>query len=433
MRSESTATARVIDLTHEGKGVADVDGRKLFVAGALPGEDVVIPLHKGRRRNKYDVEPLAIEGRAAERVEPPCEFFGRCGGCAVQHMNYDAQIAFKQNVVAQAFARIAGLSPESWLEPVRSEPWGYRRRARLGARYVEAKARVLVGFRERAAAYITDMNRCPVLVPPLDAAIGPLAETLSALDARQRIPQIEVALGDASGAMVVRALDQLSEEDSRRLADFGSALGLDVYVQTGGPGSIRAITATRPLYYDLQDFGVRLEFAPTDFIQVNARINERMVAEAILRAEIRPTDRVLDLFCGIGNFSLPLARHAGNVVGVEGEAGLVARAVHNARANGIGNATFLTADLSKNGWSFLGEPWDVVMLDPPRSGAAAIAGDWGRMGPRRIIYVSCHPASLARDARDLVEQHGYRLSSARIFDMFPNTHHVEAMAVFDRA
>jgi 23S rRNA (uracil1939-C5)-methyltransferase len=277
------------------------------------------------------------------------------------------------------------------------------------------------------------MDHCPVLAPPLDSSIGALAETIYSLHARQRIPQVEVALGDASGAMVVRALDPLHADDGDRLATFGAGLGLDVYVQTGGPGSIRPLTPTRPLFYALEEFDVRMEFAPTDFIQVNARINERMVAEAIAQAQIGPAERVLDLFCGIGNFSLPFARHAGHVVGVEGEAGLVARAAHNARVNGIDNATFLSADLSKNGWSFLGEPWDVVVLDPPRSGAAALVDDWKRMAPRRIVYISCHPASLARDARDLVETHGYKLSSARIFDMFPNTHHVEVMAVFDRA
>ena len=430
--ADAVVVATIKDLTHDGRGVADIDGRRLFVTGALPGEEV--ELVPGRRRSRHDAELVRIARASPVRVTPPCEFFGRCGGCALQHMSYEAQVEFKQNVVSQAFVRIAGLEPRRWLAPATAEPWAYRRRARLGARYVEAKSRVLVGFRERASSYITDMTHCSVLAPPVGQALGALAETIGACDASRRLPQIETALGEDSGALVFRVLGELTDRDRDRLAAFSQDRGLHGYVQTGGPGSVRplGLEPPAPLYYELPAFDLRIEFAPTDFVQVNAAINALMVDSAVEQAGLGGRERVLDLFCGIGNFSLPFARRAGVVVGAEGDAGLVARAAHNARANGIDNATFVTADLSEPDWSFLRERWDVIVLDPPRSGAAAIIPNVATMAPRRIVYVSCHPATLARDAKALCEAYPYRLMTARIFDMFPNTHHVEAMAVFDR-
>jgi 23S rRNA (uracil1939-C5)-methyltransferase len=276
------------------------------------------------------------------------------------------------------------------------------------------------------------MNHCPVLVPPIGNAIGDLASTLTLARSARRIPQFEVAIGDAAGALVVRALDPLPVEDETLFLEFGKKLDLDVYVQTGGPGTVRPLAQARTLFYSLDEFDVRIEFAPTDFIQVNAFINRLMVKEAVDVSGIDATDNVLDLFCGVGNFSLPFARKAARVVGVEGDAGLVARAAKNAELNKLNNCRFITADLMQGGWSVLREPWDVVVLDPPRSGAAALGSDWAAMSPRRIVYVSCHPATLARDAKVLSEEHGYVMSTARVFDMFPNTHHAEVMAVFDR-
>jgi 23S rRNA (uracil1939-C5)-methyltransferase len=425
--------ASIVDLTHDARGVADVDGRRLFVAGALPGEHVLIAPR--RRRRRYEEADLKqILEPAASRVEPRCEYFGRCGGCALQHLDYQAQVRFKQTVAEEALARIAGMTPERWLEPVESPPWGYRRRARLGVRYVEGKERVLVGFRERAAAYVTDMARCPVLAPPMDALVGPLAELIGASTLERRVPQVEVAVGDNRAAIVLRVLDPPAPSDLELFKSFGERWGLDVYIQPGGPGTVAPVpgTSPEPLLYRLPFFGLELEFLPTDFVQVNAAVNARLVEAAVEAADLRPTDRVLDLFCGLGNMSLALARRASEVLGVEGEAGLVARAARNAERNGIHGARFVTADLNEAGWGFYREPWDVAVLDPPRTGAEAAAAELLRLAPRRIVYVSCHPATLARDAKTLIGGGRYTLDSARIFDMFPHTHHVEVMTVFSR-
>lgn len=429
MHSEHEIEASIVDLTHDGQGVADVDGRRVFVPGTLPDERVVIAPRR-RRRRFTEAELVRIIEPAAARITPPCEVFGRCGGCALQHLSYEAQVSFKQRVVEEAFARIAGISPDEWLPPILGPTWRYRRRARLGVKHVEAKARVLVGFRERAAPYITDMTQCPVLVPPMDTVIAPLAEAIAATSIKRRLPQAEVAVGEDAAAIVLRVLDAPSADDRERLAAFGAERGIDVYLQTGGPGTVAPLGSARPLKYSLPEFGITLEFAPTDFIQINAAVNERMVSAAVELADVTPADRVLDLFCGLGNFTLPFARRAAEVLGVEGEAGLVARAVRNAKLNGIENARFLTADLAERGWPFYRESWDLALLDPPRTGAEAPVEQLGRVRPRRIVYVSCHPATLARDAKVLVGTHGYRLRAARALDMFPHTHHVEAMALF---
>ena len=369
---------------------------------------------------------------SAARVEPRCRYFGRCGGCSLQHLEYGAQLRFKQRAAAEALRRIGGVEPDVWLDPVPSTQWNYRRRARLSARFVPGKGRTLVGFRERATSYVTDMASCPVLAPPLDSALGELADIVTASSVKDRLPQVELAVGDENRAIVLRVLDPPTESDIADLRAFGERHGLDVYLQPGGPGSVVPLDEARTLRYALPDFDVELEFAPTDFVQINAGINARMVASVVAAAEPEASDRVLDLYCGLGNFSLPLARRAGSVLGVEGDAGLVARAARNAERNGIGNASFLTADLTKTDWSFFRESWDLVILDPPRTGAEAVVAGLAAAAPRRIVYVSCHPATLARDARVLVESQDYRLRTARVFDMFPHTHHVEVMTCFER-
>jgi 23S rRNA (uracil1939-C5)-methyltransferase len=426
-----TVTATIVDLTHDGEGVADIDGRRVFVPDALPGERVEIVLRK-RRRKLVEASLVQVLEPSPERVTPGCEYFGRCGGCALQHLEHSAQIAFKQRVVAEALARIGRTEPEEWLPPVASPPWSYRRRARLGVKYVAGKERALVGFRERSAPYITDMRHCPVLVPPLGALLGELADLIAATSIRERLPQIEAAVADGVTALVLRVLAPPSEADAQAFRDFGARHGIDIYLQPGGPGTIAPLDEARPLSYRLEAFGLTLQFLPTDFVQVNAGINAELVATAVRFADLTPTDRVLDLYCGLGNFSLPLAQRAGDLLGVEGDAGLVARAVRNATLNGIGNARFVTADLSHTDWSFYREPWDVVVLDPPRTGAEVPIAELKRGDPRRVVYVSCHPATLARDAQVLVHERGYRLKVARVFDMFPHTHHIEALAVFER-
>ena len=423
---------RIIDLTHDGRGVADIDGERVFVPGALPEELVEITPRK-RRRGHQEADLNRIIEPASTRVAPPCEYFGRCGGCVLQHMTDAAQVKFKQEVVAQALTRIARTSPDVWLSPITGRSWGYRRRARLGVKYVAGKDRVLVGFRERAAPYITDMTRCPVLMPPMDALLGELADVIGRSSVRQRLPQVEVAVGDNGSALVMRVLDAPSPEDEALFAEFGRRYDVDIYLQRGGPGTVAALgPAPKALSYGLPQFDITLQFAPTDFIQVNAQVNAQMVSAAVELAQIESTDRVLDLYCGLGNFSLPFAQRARELLGVEGEAGLVARAARNAALNDIGNARFLAADLTQTEWSFFREPWDIVVLDPPRTGAEAAIAQMSKLTPRKIIYVSCHPATLARDARVLVEAFGYRLRSARVMDMFPHTHHVEAMALFER-
>ena len=425
--------AEIRDLTHDGLGVADVGGRRMFVAGALPSERVLIAPRR-RRRRYQEADLVDIVAAAAERVPPPCEYFGTCGGCALQHMAYPAQVRFKEAVAVEAFARIGNVEPAQWLEPIVGPEWRYRRRARLGVKHVDAKDRVLVGFRERAAALITDMRHCRVLAEPMDTAIDALSQTIAASTVSRRIPQVEVALGDTCGALVLRVLEAPAAGDEAAFRAFGERLGLDIYLQPGGPGTAASImTSSQRLRYALPDFDIDLEFAPTDFIQINAAVNARMVAAAVELAELEPGDRVLDLYCGIGNFSLPLARNAGQVLGVEGEAGLVARAARNAERNGVRNVTFYAADLMQPDWGFFREPWDVVVLDPPRTGAAAAVARMTAMRPRKVVYVSCHPGTLARDAAVLVQSGEYRLACARVLDMFPHTHHVEIMAVFDRA
>ncbi|HVS25381.1 MAG TPA: 23S rRNA (uracil(1939)-C(5))-methyltransferase RlmD [Gammaproteobacteria bacterium] len=432
MRADGrTLTARIVDLTHDGQGVADVGGRRVFVPDALPGELAEIAL--GRRRRKLqEAELVRVIEPSPARVAPECEYFGRCGGCALQHFAHGSQVEFKRQVVAQALARIARIEPDEWLPAFAGRPWGYRRRARLGVKYVPGKERVLVGFRERAAPYITDMARCPVLSPPLAGLLGPLAELIAGTSVRQRLPQIEAAVGDDASALVLRVLDAPSAADVEAFAAFGARHDIDMYLQPGGPGTAAPIGAARPLRYTLAQFGVTLEFLPTDFVQVNAEANAELVATAVRLADLAPSDSVLDLYCGLGNFSLPFAQRARELLGVEGDAGLVARAVRNAALNGVANARFVTADLAQPDWSFFREARDVVVLDPPRTGAEAAVAAMDRIAPRRIVYVSCHPATLARDAQVLVTSLGFKLRAVRVFDMFPHTHHVEALALFER-
>ncbi len=431
--SPNHVDAEIIDLTHDGQGVADLDGHRVFVSGALPGE--FVRLAPRRRRRRYQEADLVRVLRSVEsRVDPPCPYFGRCGGCAVQHLAYAKQVEFKETVVREALARLADLEPAEWLAPIIGPEWYYRRRARLGVRFVAGKGRVLVGFKERATRFITDMSNCRVLVQPLDALPGQLATLITQMTLKQRLPQAELAAGESARAVVLRVLDAPTEEDLRLLIEFGQQHEIDVYLQRGGPGTVQALDpeTTKPLAYGLPEFGLTLEFAPTDFVQVNARVNEAMVSWTVEQLGVESSDRVLDLYCGLGNFSLPLARRAAMVVGVEGEGGLVARAAHNARRNGLENTRFVTADLSEPGWSFMRESWDLVVLDPPRSGAHVAVTQMARMGPRRIAYVSCHPATLARDAKELIDSQGYRLRAVGIADMFPHTHHVETLALFER-
>jgi len=426
---------QVASLTHDGRGVARVDGKTVFVDGALPGETVMAA--RGRKHRRYDEATLLeVLEPSPDRVPPGCAHFGVCGGCALQHLDETRQIEAKQAHVAEQFARVGQVEPLRWLEPLRGPSWGYRRRARLGAKYVIKKERVLVGFRERSKPYIADVRACPVLAGPVGPLVGELAELVGTLSIRDRLPQFEVSVGEQATALVARVLDEPTAEDRQRLRTFALSRGVEFYLQPGGLDSVVPLDPpATPLSYRLPEFDVEITFQPTDFIQVNAAINAQAVSLALQLLQPAASDSVLDLFCGLGNFTLPVARRAGRVIGVEGEAGLVARARANAAANGITNAEFHVADLSGDPGEL---PWargafERVLLDPPRAGAAGVLPLIGRLRPARIVYVSCHPASLARDAGSLVNQHGYRLAAAGVMDMFPHTAHVESIAVFEDA
>jgi 23S rRNA (uracil1939-C5)-methyltransferase len=430
-------TATIESATHDGRGIAAVSGKKVFVAGALPGETVEFMRRKSRR-NFDEAELLAVIEPSADRIEAKCEAFGRCGGCSLQHVSEDYQRSIKEQTLRDNLQRIGKVEPEVWLQPMIGPVWNYRRRARLAVKDVPAKGRVLVGFRERHAPFITDMHRCEVLTSPVDGMIDALSELVAKLSIRARLPQIEVAVAENALALVFRVLDEPGDADREHLIAFGAAHDCRIYLQPGGLDSLQLIQPDNDdesLYYTLPEFDIKVDFEPVDFVQVNSEINQRMVHFAIEQLQTGPEDRVLDLFCGIGNFSLPLARRSGTVLGIEGEKTLVTRASDNARKNGLDNVEFKVADLSKidgsEAWVKAG--WDRVLLDPARSGAAEVVARISLLAPERIVYVSCHPGTLARDAGTLVHEQGYTLESAGIIDMFPHTAHVESIAVFKRS
>ena len=435
-RRREPETAMIESVTHDGRGIAAIEGKKVFVAGALAGEEVRFVRRKSRR--KFDeAELLEILQASPERIDARCEAFGRCGGCSLQHVSDEQQRQIKSQTLKDNLQRIGKLEAEQWLQPIVGPAWKYRRRARLAVKDVPGKGRVLVGFRERHAPFITDMHRCEVLAAPVDSMIDPLSEMIGCLSIKARLPQIEVAVADNAVAMVFRVLDPPSSEDKALLSEFGAHHDVRIYLQSGGPDSVSLLYpegAVEALTYSLPEFDIRIEFDPIGFVQVNAEINQRMVSRAIELLDPQADDRVLDLYCGIGNFSLPLAKRSGTVLGVEGEAMLVSAAVENAKLNDVRNATFRQADLNaidgSEGW--LKEGWDRVLLDPARSGAAEIVKHMDVIGAARIVYVSCHPGTLARDAGTLVNEHGYTCEAAGIIDMFPHTAHVESIAVFNK-
>lgn len=427
-------TLDIIDLSHDGRGVGRRDGKTVFVAGALAGEQVVAKL-SAKHRQYDEADTLEVLRASPDRVQPGCAHFGVCGGCALQHLAPAAQIAAKQHTLIENLARIGGVEPKRVLDPLQGESWAYRRRGRLSVRHVEKKGRVLVGFRETNGKYVADLRRCPVVLPAVGERLDAIAELLASMDAVREIPQIEFACGDALTVLVFRHLQPLSAGDVGKLTAFAQREGLAVMLQPKGPESVHALWPDPvELYFDIPRFDLRLGFDPLDFIQVNAAINARMIDHALALLDVQPDDSVLDLFCGLGNFTLPLARQAKTVVGVEGDHALVARAKRNAERNGITNAEFFMADLAENQRD---APWakrhyDRVLLDPARAGADKLIEWFPFKSVKRVVYVSCHPASLARDAGMLVRDRGYKLKAAGVMDMFPHTAHVESIAVFER-
>ncbi len=424
----------ILDLSHDGRGVARIDGKAVFVTGALPGERV--RARQTQRKKSFDeASTIEVLRASPDRVTPKCVHFGVCGGCVLQHLAPEKQVQAKQRVLLENFERIGHVRPERVLAPLMGEPWGYRRKARLGAKYVAKKDKALVGFREIDGRFIADLTRCEVLTPQVGERIAELSALVGALEAREQIAQIELAAGDETVVLVFRNLVPLGEADRARLRAFGLRSGIAIYLQPAGNDSVHPLDPHAPtLRFALPRYDVDFEFRPLDFVQVNGDMNRRMVDHALDLLDSQPTDRVLDLFCGLGNFTLPLARRAGSVVGVEGEAGLVQRARDNAARNGIANVEFHAADLVQD---LRAQPWmkqgfDKLLLDPPRTGADATIPQLPLGSVQRIVYVSCHPGSLARDAGILVRDYGYRLVAAGVMDMFPHTAHVESIALFER-
>jgi 23S rRNA (uracil1939-C5)-methyltransferase len=428
--------AAIASLDQEGRGVARAAGKVVFVEGALPGEDVEFRVW--RRKPRYDLANLVRVVRASSlRTAPPCPHYERCGGCSLQHYDVRAQVANKQRVLEEALARIGKVQAQMLLAPIHGPAFGYRHRARMSVKQVARKGGALVGFHERRTHFVVDMDSCVVLPARMSELISPLRALISSLELAARIPQIEVAVVDTHVALTVRVLDPMSAGDLERLRAFVQTHAVEIYLQFGGPDSLQPLAAeSRPLFYLVPEYDLRFEFQPGDFTQVNPSVNRMLVRRAMTLLDPQPGERIADLFCGIGNFTLAIARRGAHVVGVEGAAALVERARHNAQLNGLTAQTrFLSADLWTDPESVLQDigPLDGLLLDPPRDGALQVVGALAQHAPRRIVYVSCNPATLARDAGILVNEQGYELRAAGVINMFPHTAHVESIALLVRA
>lgn len=427
-------TATIESLSHDGRGIARIDGKTVFVDGALAGETV--SFQYTRLHKSYDeAKAIEVSNPSTDRVEPACNHFGVCGGCSLMHMSPEAQLTLKQATLAEHFAHFGNLSPETWLEPLTGPLLGYRRKARLGVKYVTKKEQVLVGFREKGSPYLAQLEQCEVLDPRVGKRLSELGQMIAGLDAYNRIAQIEVAMDDEHVALVFRNLDPLSDADKQAIIAYGQQHDIWVYQQPGGPDTVEPLWPEKPQLSYAPEAGLTLNFDPSDFTQVNAGINEKMIQRALELLDIQTDDRILDLFCGLGNFTLPLARRVSEVVGVEGDQALVNHAHNNAALNGLSNADFERADLTQT--ELKDYPWaqkgfNKILLDPPRSGAFEVLHQLADLGAERLVYVSCNPATLARDAGELVNKHGYKMEAAGIMDMFPHTTHVESIAVFSK-
>ena len=431
-------------LDGKGMGRAKFGEKSLKVFDALPGEKVMVRNLFGRSQ-RGKVQTLEVLSASPDRVEPACPHFGLCGGCKLQHMSVAAQVERKQQTLMDHLENLGQVTPEELYPPLTGHPWSYRRKARLSVRDVEAKGRVLVGFRERDGRFVADMTGCHILLPQIADALPKISSMIETLDGRRSIPQIEVACGDHQAALVFRHLNDLSEGDLSQLEAFGTQTGLGIYLQSGGPDTVvRHAPEDFQLEYSIKALDLRYQFEPMDFAQVNGPLNESMVVRAMELLQIEPHHHVLDLFCGLGNFTLAIARQAGQVTGVEGSQEMVKRGYDNARLNGLDNVSFHAVDLyqtrdendakSKSGNDTLWPEanYDSIMLDPPRSGAFELLASIAASTARRVVYVSCNPETLARDAGILVNQYGFKLKGAGMMDMFPHTTHSEAIALLER-
>lgn len=445
-RTPEYFTVDVERLDQEGRGIAHLDGKVVFIQGALPGERVTY--ERLRSKSSFDIgRTSAVLTQSWARVAPRCPKFGfgpgSCGGCTMLHIEPNAQVAFKERILMDTLWHIGKVKPENVLPPIRGPFWNYRHRARLTVRDVAKKGGVLVGFHEKASSYVCDMHACPILTQNVSDMIDPLRELISVLDMRQRMPQIEVAVGgDGRTALVFRHLDPVSPEDMEKLLAFGRAHGADIWLQPKGPETAHAVNPEdeKKLGLELTEFGVRIAFKPTDFTQVNHALNETMVGRAVRLLGLEPDHKVADFFCGLGNFTLPLARCSQRVIGIEGSEGLVSRARQGAAENGLAEkTTFRARNLftwSEQDWEELWQTMggiDRVLIDPPREGALALARVLAatEKRPARVVYVSCNPATLARDCAILQHEGGWHIRAAGIMNMFPHTGHVESIAVLE--
>jgi 23S rRNA (uracil1939-C5)-methyltransferase len=431
---EGEFPADITSLSHDGRGIARIDNKATFIHGTLPGESVLFR-YTQRKRSHDEGQVTQVLKAAAERVEPGCEHYAICGGCSLQHLSSNAQITYKQALLLDNLKQLGKVEPQQVLAPLRNQnPWGYRRKARLGVKHVEKKGKVLVGFRERGSSFLADLSHCPVLHPQVGEKLPEFSALVGQLSIRDRVPQIEVAMDDTQCVLIFRVLDQPNATDRVLLEKFAQQHDYHIYLQPAGPDSVAPLNEGVQLCYGLPQQNVQLKFQPGDFTQVNSEINRQMVERALDLLALDKQDQVLDLFCGVGNFTLPLARHVKHVVGVEGDNALVQRARDNAAYNQLDNATFYTANLYEalEPAAWLQASFNQALLDPPRSGAQQILPILPKLGVERIVYVSCYPGTLARDAGELVHQHGYQLISAGVMDMFPHTAHVESIALFSR-
>ena len=427
-------------MAHDGRGVGrGEDGKVVFVDYALPGEKVrFVPVMN--RKSYLFGSTIEVLEASEHRIEPKCEVFGQCGGCVLQHLDERVQIQYKQQQLLENFKKIGDVQPDELLTPMTGEHWGYRRRARLGAKFVPKKGGMIVGFRERNSSYIQPTERCEVLYPEVSALLPQLRATLEQTSCNDKIPQVEISVADNATVMIVRHLQTFLQNDLDLLTEFAKKHQVQIFLQPGNLKSVHPLYPENPapLFYEFSEFNIKVEFLPTDFIQVNAGINQQLVSRTIELLDLQEHDRVLDLFCGVGNFTLPLARHSQHVVGVEGDQALVNRALHNKELNGLPGVNFYFGDLFKEDMSasshgdWLDQKFDKILLDPPRSGAAEMVKRIPQFEPSKIVYVSCGPATLARDAGVLVNEHGYRMTQAGVIDMFPHTAHVESIAVFEK-
>ncbi len=431
---------QIESMAHDGRGVGrGEDGKVVFVDFALPGEKVLYIPVMNRKSYLFGTTIEVLEP-SEHRIEPKCAVFGDCGGCVLQHLDENVQLKYKQQALLENFKKIGNVQPEALLEPMTGKHWGYRRRARLGAKFVPKKGGMIVGFRERNTSYIQPTDKCEVLYPEVSAMFPDLRETLEKTSCNDKIPQIEISVADNAVVMIVRHLEAFVQSDLELLTEFAKRNTVQLFLQPGNLKSVHPLYPEKPdaLFYEFKDFDIKIEFLPTDFIQVNAGINEQLVSKAVDLLDVQKNDRVLDLFCGVGNFTLPLARHSNHVVGVEGDQALVNRAIHNRELNGLNSVDFHFGDLFKEDMSsgshgdWLEQKFDKILLDPPRSGAAEMIKRLPAFGASKVVYVSCGPATLARDAGVMVNEHGYRMTHAGVIDMFPHTAHVESIAVFEK-